>query len=273
MSGNFDFYFVWSHLMKQELLDFYVYVKKEDIEVVGTPQFEPYVLKRYKTNINDYSNKFSLDVSKKTICYSCGDVSTSRNDGHYIELIAKAIKDNSISLPVNFIVRTSPAEDASRFVDLKEKYPLIIWNYPKWVLSRKGHQETWSQRIPLKEDVKDLIGILSYSDVAVNMCSTMSLDAMFFDKPVVNPVFGNGKNGLYDDQKYLQYQHYKRVVDSGAVAVAKTKSDLLTEINKALETPNIRLKAQKELLDLQISHPLKGTGRRIVSAITKCIEK
>lgn len=101
----------------------------------------------------------------------------------------------------------------------------------------------------------------------------MSLDAMFFDKPVINPVFGNEKNGLYNDQKYLKYQHYKRVVDSKAVAVVKSSEELINEINLLLQKPEVRLKAQNNLLKLQISHPLKGTGKRIATIINECIKE
>lgn len=273
MSGDFNYYFVWSHLMKEELLSFYVNIKPEQIIVVGTPQFEPYVLENYKIELNDFMNKFDLDVVKKTICYSCGDVSTSKNDALYIKTIADAISENKIKEPVNLLVRTSPAEDATRFVSLKDEYPFIKWNYPKWILSRKNHQETWSQRIPTTEDIIDLKGLLAFSDIAINMCSTMSLDAMFFDKPVINPVFGNEENDLYNDQKYLKYQHYERVVESNAVAVVKTAEELIDEINTLLENPQARLEAQKELLKLQISYPLKGTGERIATKINQCIKE
>ncbi|NNE32704.1 MAG: hypothetical protein HKN40_10070 [Winogradskyella sp.] len=273
MSGDFNYYFVWSHLMKEELLSFYVNIKPEQVIVVGTPQFEPYVLDKYKIELNQYMSKFDLDTTKKTICYSCGDVSTSKNDPLYIKTIAEAISKNKIIEPVNLIVRTSPAEDSSRFKSLKDNYQFIKWNYPKWTLSRDTHQETWSQRIPTVEDIVDLRGLLTYSDIAINMCSTMSLDAMFFNKPVINPVFGNETNGLYNDQKYLKYQHYSRVVDSDAVAVVRTAEALINEINLLLENPDNRLEAQKELLELQISYPLQGTSERIVTTINQCIEE
>ncbi|WP_406684221.1 hypothetical protein N1F78_00385 [Seonamhaeicola sp. MEBiC1930] len=272
MSGDFNFYFVWSYLMKEELLSFYVNIKPEQVKVVGTPQFEPYVLERYNIAYDEFINKFDLDSSKKTICYSCGDVSTSKNDGLYIKVLAEAKKQGKINESVNLLVRTSPAENASRFTELIDEYPFIKWNFPKWALTRKNHQETWSQRIPTEEDIIDLKSILAYSDIAINMCSTMSLDAMFFDKPVINPTFGNNKNGLYDDQKYLKYQHYSRVVKSNAVTVVKEEGELITEINKALDNPELRLKYQKDLLKLQISHPLEGTGKRIATILKQCVK-
>jgi len=266
MLGEFDYYLVWSELMKEELLYFYPKTGLNKVLVVGTPQFEPYVMDKYKVDKESFYKRLDLDINKKIIYYSCGDVSTSRLDPLYIETIAKAIKENKI-LDSNFIVRTSPAEDETRFVDLKKDFPSIIWNFPDWKLTRENHTETWSQRVPAIQDLKDLRGLLSYSDVNINMCSTMSLDIMIFDKPVINSVFGNKNNGLYNDQKYLNYVHYDKVVNSGAVVVAKNEEELVSAINVELETPQIRANNRKELLKLEIGKPLQGTSKRIVAAL------
>ena len=267
MAAPFDSFLVWSDLMKEELYHFYPETKKQPVEVVGTPQFEPYVLDRYTSSKEDFHQKFELDPGLKTICYSCGDASTSKNDPFYIEVIAKLIEQNKLTEKVNFLVRTSPAEDGSRFREVVDRFPCIKWNYPEWGLTRKDHPEPWSQRVPLPEDLVDLRSLLEYCDLNINMCSTMSLDFMLFDKPVINPTFGTGENDLYDDQKYLQYSHYERVVESSAVAIVKNEEELLREINFSLENPGARLKEQKELIKLQIGKPLEGTSKRIAAAL------
>lgn len=268
MAANFDYYLVWSDLMKEDLQHFYKKVKSQNIEVVGTPQFEPYVLDRYKSNQKEFYNRFNLDPSKKTICFSCGDISTSKNDELYIETIAKAIQENKIP-SVNLIVRTSPAEDPIRFEKFVVKYPFIKWNYPRWHLARKGHQEEWSQRIPSKEDVVDLRSILEYSDLNVNMLSTMSLDFMQFDKPVINPVFGNATNELYNDQRFLEYPHIKKIVLSGATKIAKTEQELIDSILLYLQNPETDAKKRSPLIQLQIGKPLSETSKRIATTLWK----
>ncbi|MDT0686841.1 hypothetical protein [Autumnicola psychrophila] len=272
MAAPFDSFLVWSDLMKEELLYFYPRTSRHALRVVGTPQFEPYVMPEYQMEKSEFYQKHDLSSDKKTICYSCGDISTSRNDELYIEIIATAISEGTISEPVNLFVRTSPAEEPERFNFLKEKFPFIRWNYPDWFISRKDHPEPWSQRVPSESDLVDLRGILSYSDLSINMCSTMSLDFMLFDKPVINPVFGNEQNGLYNDQRFLKYAHYEKVVQSGAVAIAKNEEELLREINFSLKNPNARLKEQKELLKLQIGKQLKGTSQRIAKTLKEFSE-
>lgn len=266
MAGDFDYYLVWSNLMKNELLHFYPSINYENIEIVGTPQFEPYVMPKYFMEKKAFFDKFGLN-EYLIITYSCGDVSTSKNDPLYVEIIAKAIMENRITNPVNFIVRTSPAEEPTRFNQIKNDYPLIVWNYPKWVQARSEHAELWSQRIPSEEDILDLRALMCYSAININMCSTMSLDFMLFDKNVINPVLGNSQNKLYDDQKYLSYKHYEAVVESGAVDIAKSENELIDFINENMENPNRKLQNQKKILELQIGKPLKGTGKRIAETL------
>jgi hypothetical protein len=268
MAANFDYYLVWSELMKTELQQFYTLVQKENIQVVGTPQFEPYVLERYKVTKGAFVEKFNLNVSLKTICFSCGDISTSKNDELYIETIANAILCGQTS-DVNFIVRTSPAEDPIRFASFVERFPFIKWNYPKWNLSRQGHQESWSQRIPTVEDVKDLRSLLEFSDLNINMLSTMSLDFIQFDKPVINIVFGNAENGLYDDQRFLNYAHIVNMVESNATKIVKNQEELVTAINLYLQNPTFDAENRTQLLQQQVSKPLSNTGKRIAETLVR----
>jgi CDP-glycerol glycerophosphotransferase (TagB/SpsB family) len=230
---------------------------------VGTPQFEPYVMSRYETTPKEFYEKFHLNSAIKTICYSCADVSIGKNDPIVISTIADAIRNKKIEAEVQLLVRTSPAEDDSRFKMIQNTFPEIVWNIPKWILTRENHAETWSQRVPSVEDVVDLRAILENVDLNINMCSTMSLDFMLFDKPVINTVFGNLENGMYNDQRFLEYGHFKRVVDSQSVFIAKDKSELIKQINEALSNSQERTTQRKEMIDLQRSEPLEGTSKRI----------
>jgi hypothetical protein len=266
MLGEFDNYLVWSELMKSELLTFYSKTKSAQVSIVGTPQFEPYVLDRYEVNRDKFYQKFNLDYNKRLICYSCADSSIGKNDEVHIRAIWSFIKQQD---KLQLIVRTSPAEDGSRFKNLMSEFPEIKWNIPKWKQTRKEHTEVWSQRLPSVEDILDLKSILMFSDVNVNMCSTMSLDFMIFDKPVINIAFGNKTNGLYDDQRFLNFTHYKYVIDSKAVSIATNKNELFLYLEEALTKPGKRKTYREELLKFEIGHPLKGTSLRIANALTK----
>jgi CDP-glycerol glycerophosphotransferase (TagB/SpsB family) len=184
----------------------------------------------------------------------------------YIETIANAIENKTIEA-VNFIVRTSPAEDPKRFEYLTQKYSFIQWNFPVWKLTRNNHQEPWSQRVPSYVDGKDLRALLEYSDLNINMLSTMSLDFMQFDKPVINTVFGNTINGLYDDQRFLKFAHIMNVVESNATKIVFNKEELISAINHYVKNPKDDSENRKQFVNLQVGAPLEGTSKRIVKTL------
>lgn len=267
MAGNFDFYLVWSNLMKQELLTFYQSVKENQIAVVGTPQFEPYVLNKYGSDKMSFYNKFKIDANKPTVFFTCNDAS-SENDPIYLEILAEFIVQKKLLKDVNLIVRTSPAEEPTRFKNFIEKYPFIIWNFPDWNMSREGHQEAWTQRVPTVADLTDLKSLLQYCDLSINVLSTITLDAFIFDKPVINPVFGNETNGWFDDQKFLKYEHLSKLVDSNATDIVKNEVEYLDAINKILRSIDLKNEERTKFLNLQIGEKLQDTSKRIAEILS-----
>lgn len=268
MAGNFDNYLVWSDLMKKELLQFYYSVSEKDIEVVGTPQFEPFIQINFGYDKNKLISKFKLDNEKPIILFTCND-SSSENDPIYLDLLAQFIIDKKLVKEVNLIVRTSPAEEPGRFKSIMDKYEFIKWNFPDWKVKRQNHQENWTQRVPSLEDLNDLKSLLKYCDLNINVLSTITLDSFIFDKPVINPVFGNSDNGMFDDQKFLKYDHLSKLVDSNASWIVKNEKEYLAAINKILSNEDDRKNAREKFNQLQIGKPLEGTSKRIAETLLK----
>jgi hypothetical protein len=266
MAGNFNFYLVWSDLMKDELLQFYKTVNENQVEVVGTPQFEPFSQQKFGYSKETLIAKFKLDSQKPIILFTCND-SSSKNDPIYLDLLAGFIENSQLQKDVNLIVRTSPAEEPERFKAIAEKYKFIVWNFPDWTVKRENHQESWSQRVPSLDDLNDLKSLLNHCDLNINVLSTITLDSFVFDKPVINPVFGNDKNGMYDDQRFLNYKHLSKLVDADASHIVKNEQEFLVAVNKILQNGDDKAIQRNEFLTLQIGKPLPETSKRIAQTL------
>ena len=266
MAGNFDFYLVWSELMKNDLLHFYQAVKENRISIVGTPQFELFIMEKYGYDKLQFAYKFKIDPNLPTILFTCNDAS-SENDPIYLEQLVNFIKNGKLTKSVNIIVRTSPAEEPARFKAIAEKYPFIIWNYPDWKIKREGHQEAWTQRVPSIEDLNDLKSLMKYCDLCINVLSTITLDAFIFDKPVINPVYGNAANQMFDDQKFLNYAHLSKLVESNSTAIVKNENEFLDAVNSILEKIDSKQKERESFLKMQIGKPIEGTSKRIAETL------
>ncbi|MFM2229287.1 MAG: hypothetical protein RL607_545 [Bacteroidota bacterium] len=267
MLGTFDYFLVWSQLMKDELIQFYPNTQPDNVKIVGTPQFEPYFLPQYHTQREAFLNRFNLDPSKKIICFSCADKSIGGNDPLIIKTIAEAIRHGKLSQEAQLLVRTSPAEEPARFESIRNAYPEISWNNPNWIQTRSSHDQMWSQRIPSKEDIFDLRAIIEHADINVNMLSTMSLDFMLFGKPVVNTVFGNETNGLYNDSRFLKYAHIKIVLDCKATRIAINEDELIAALNTYLTHPETDAALREQLIDIEVCKPLAGISNRMATAL------
>ncbi|MGZ0017440.1 hypothetical protein [Yeosuana sp. AK3] len=262
MVANFDFYLVWSDLMKRELLEFYQNVNSSQIRIVGTPQFEPYVYNEFGLSKSELYNMFQITEELPIILFTCND-SSSVNDPIYLDTLAQFITKNKLVSNVNLIVRTSPVEEPSRFKEIRQKYSFIKWNYPDWTLTRNKHQESWSQRIPSIDDVHVLKGLLKYSDLVINVLSTITLDAFIFNKPVINPVFGNDQNLMFNDQKFLRYRHLEYLVNSESSIITKTEEEYLCAINMILSGGDNKEKERQVFLNLEVGKQLEKTSKRI----------
>jgi CDP-glycerol glycerophosphotransferase (TagB/SpsB family) len=112
----------------------------------------------------------------------------------------------------------------------------------------------------------DLRAILTHSDLNINMLSTMSLDFMLHDKPVINPVMGLGNHGIGNDQRFLNYAHIKHLTDSGASKIAKTPEELIKCIQEYLSADKDASKRQA-FVDQQIGVPLDKTTDKMLAAL------
>jgi hypothetical protein len=268
---RFDHLLVWSQLMKDEALHFYPDMTARQVSIVGTPQFEPYVYEQYGYTETDFRAKVGLHTPKerKLLCFSCGDVSTSPNDGEYIALIAEASRRGEWGQPVDLLVRTSPAESPERFAALRARYPEIVWNVPEWVQTRPQHPEPWSQRVPTLADIHLLKSLVQYSDLNVNMCSTMTLDFAVADCPVVN--VGWGGIGAYahwgKDHMFYQFEHYAHIVRSGGAYITHTPQEMLAGIGRALANRQEKSTQRAAMLQMEVGAPLQGTSERMVEIL------
>lgn len=264
MAGNFDYYLLWSELMKTEMMHYYEQVEPSRLFVIGTPQFEPYVLDRYKMERSDFLNTFGLDGGKPLILFTCNDAS-STNDPYFLEILAGFIESGQIE--AELLVRTSPAETPDRFLHLQGRFPFLKWNFPEWPLSRENHAEPWSQRIPSFEDLRNLRAMLTHCDVIVNVLSTIMLDGFLFGKPSICPVFGATDRDVPDFSFALDFGHLRVVEKSGAIRIARTKEMFLKMVLNALDNPSELRQQQEDLLKTEIGRPLKGTSRRIAETL------
>ncbi len=147
--------------------------------------------------------------------------------------------------------------------DLKLKKDISVTEKP--ITYIESHNVKYSE--VEKRDMEHLADTLFHSDVTINTCSTMSIDAAAFDKPVINIVFdGHEKKPYYDSVRQFYDEtriHYVPILKSGGVRLANNKEELIKYINMYLENPDLDREGRKKIIEEQCWKLDGKSGERI----------
>lgn len=265
----FDYFLVWSEHMKTELLHYYPKVQSENVYVVGTPQFEPYADETLLLSKEEFFNQLSADPARPLICYSGGIEHTCPEDQDHVEILMNLIQRGAVDGNPQVLLRPAPTDNLNRFDKVISKYPNIIYAIPKWIRGTHGFFT-----MPTQEDVKFLVNLVHHADLNVNLASTMTLDFALHNKPVVNIAFDVAtppplRKPLWD--LYYKFEHYRPVIELGAVRVAHSEQELAKHVNSYLSQPLLEQDERRQLVELEIGQPLGVSSETIFMTLQKLI--
>ena len=244
---HFKYYkvFVWNKILKNQLISIYKY-KSKDIKVIGIPQFDD-----YHKNENYYSKKYFLKntkiKNKKIVTIFCGCPDLTPKYDKILYEISNLFERKELKSKFKLILRCHPGYDYSWTKKIYNKNTYI--NIPE-NLSVPMEVKSLGR---YKEEKKFLSSVLKYSDVIINFFSTTTLDAVYFDKPVIGISFDLEKNPNKAGSQlsyYFSWTHYKNLMNSNGIDLC-TKMEDLTGLIKIQS--NIRKKkGRKNIFQDQI---------------------
>lgn len=230
-----DYYCVWSDLMKQQVLQYYPFVKPDQVFVTGTPQFEPHYDESLKLSREAFFKEHNLDTDKKYICFSGDDITTSPLDQFYLEDLANAVRNlNNQGYNLGIIYRKCPVDFTDRYDAVIEKNKDIIDVLdPIW--KQVGSQ--WNQVLPTPEDFKMLYNVCEHSEFVTNVCSSTVFDFVAHSKPCIyyNYEQPQLKKGIRDIGQNYKYVHFRSMPSKEAVVFCTDKNDLERLVKQILD--------------------------------------
>lgn len=265
---KFDHYFCWNFWMKEELKNYYPFIKDEQITISGPPQFDYYYKKELIVDKGDFFNELKADINKKLILWAGVSPNIFPNEDIVFEEFYELFKNSEIYKKAQILLRPHPIGGLKRFESIIKKYPDIICietnsDDPKFLLK-------WAPSI---KDIKILVNVIFYSDVVVNNCSTITLDAFVLNKPVINIAYDSEKDSKLD--KYIKnsysYEYYSPLVELKSVKLAYSNIELLENIDFYLNNPMDGIAERKKALLMQIEYDDGKASQRIAKKILELL--
>ena len=240
---------VWNDTMKKQAQILHN-IPEKNIYVVGVPQFWFYKQLENKVNKAFFFRHY-IKEKKKTITYTCCASRVFPDEDLFIEKLINFIKKNKF----NLILRLHTTE---RIKFYKKKFS----NIDNVVIDTPGGLFAASEVNNLNDtkiEILRFLSLMKYSNVVINLASTITLDAIIFDTPVVCPAFNIKKikkRQWNEAKEWYKSTHFKYIVESKSIRVAKNMKELKKYIlmylkNKKTDSIN-RKKLSKEFCKINI---------------------
>lgn len=266
MPVEYDLYIVWNKYNKEQLHRIYPFTINKPIHICGPVQFDFYFSKQFLFPKDEWLMKTGINVSsdRKIILYAGGPKELFPYEPYYLKAINDAIGNGLIQNNPIVLFRCHPMDDFERWKTLVGNSENIVFDYPWKVGQSPGCANV------TEEDIKKLCSTLAYTDVHINLCSTMTVDGSVFDKPQIGPAYDEEcpKRTFLLEQMYSQ-EHFTEITFSGGLSLAHTRNELIDLINSSLVDPGKYKSGRLKILESVITF----TDGRSAQRVADCIKR
>ena len=174
----YDYYFVWHESMKKQLLSIYPKISEERVIVTGTPQFDFHFKTEYHLPREKLARRIGIDPSRPFIFYTSGIAKHFPEEHRHVGFIANFLNQNGLKPQPQLVVRTYVKGTSSEMNALASKrIPNVVFPSVQW-------DDKWF--MPHFDDLAIYTSCLKHTAMGINAASTVSLELMLFDKPIMN---------------------------------------------------------------------------------------
>ncbi len=270
-----DHYILWGDVMKEEL-EVYYQIEKDKVHICGVPHFDRHVEMRGTDEHKALLESYGLHPEKPYLFFAMSADRFAPREIDIVEWIAKSIERNVFGEDMQFVVRPHPHIVQGNFSTSAKSWlgrlkriqsQRVYVNIPKLVDS----QLRWSMQ---REDMNDLAKIMAGCSVCLNSGSTISIEALIYDKPVILTAFDANDELTYwkSARRLIDYTHQKKLVEMGGVAVVKSFEELEQQLKADLEQPKARSEQRQASIYRECYHMDGQATTRSIEAVAKILE-
>ncbi len=263
-----DQFIVWGKVMNQELKEYYG-TADEAIHICGVPHFDNHIRVKKAPEYKALLTKLGLDATLPYIFVAMSSPRFAPHEIDIVEWLAKAINEDVFGKEMQLVVRPHPQNVQGSLSDKRWIKRLdnlngkrVAVDYPQLVKSKVR----WSMR---KSDMNHLSNLLVGCSVCLNSGSTVSIDALMMDKPVILTSFDGNRKLYYwkSARRLVDYPHQKKFVGLGGANVVHSYETLEEEILKYITNPNHDLDRRRNALEMECHMNDGASTERVVKAM------
>ncbi|MBR9921793.1 MAG: hypothetical protein GYB31_13215 [Bacteroidetes bacterium] len=269
-----DYYVAWGPIMKEELQAYYQ-VPEEKIYICGVPHFDAHFEVSKNPDPEKHLRQLGLDPAKPYIFTAMSSPVFFPKGMEVIEWMAARLEAGDFGEDMQLIVRPHPQNVQGGMADLSwiarldaVKSKRVSIDYPSLVKSKLP----WSMQ---EKDMLRLSNLLAGCRVSVNFASTVSIDALMADKPVIVIGFDD-ENSLpwhRSGRRCMEYIHFAKLIETGGVKVADSFERLHDLLNRYINNPEADRAARDVAVERECGARDGKATQRVSEALQDILEK
>jgi len=253
----FDFLtgmFVWSEQMKHDYLFHMPYLNKEKICVSGNPTFD--ILKKSGPahSRSYYSSKYNIPEQADWLLYTMMPPGLINDEIETITLVANDILKYYNPQEKIIVIRRNPNHSTDEFNNMGVPSNTVFADH-YCTFDKKNDMIVQSQ-----EGEQEWIDLLHHCALNLSVPSTVTLEFLTLNKPVIN--IGFGPDGMPEERviQHFEAGFYKPLFKNESVKKVERLGDLITALNDCQKImPKAENNAgQQEAADIIIQRLIEG---------------
>lgn len=264
LNRHFEGILVWNRHTRDELLRTYPWYRPDRIRVVGIPQYDIYA-QPPRSAYADWCRRYGLDPGRRTLLFST--MPQSRHDQQHLileELLRAVERGDRLPRDLQVLIKCHPFDNFAGYDALCGRYRVGIHRSGL----RPGEPpEDW---VPTPAEIEAARDALYHCALNINIFSTVTIEAAYFDKPIVHIAFDpRPVTGRIPCHEYYNWDHFKPIVEKGASILAHSYDELFDGIRRSLDDPKRLGERRRELVQAFIGRPVGTASNAVVDELVR----
>ena len=249
-----DRFIAWGPVMNEELAQYYG-VPSDDAHCVGVPHFDRHSKDLSAERTDTHLRDLSLDPTKPYLFFGMSAPYFAPREIDIVEWLAKEVESGRFGPDLQLLVRPHPQNVQGDLAD--ESWLPRLKRLPSarvavdWPTLRPSRL-LWSMDVA---DLGRLAHLLSGAAVTLNTGSTLSIDAIVHDRPVVLTSFDADEvlPWWQSARRAAEYQHMAKLIEMEGLTVARSYEALVDAIGAYLENPSLHAPGRTTTRERQLT--------------------
>ena len=267
-------YLTWGPIMNEELQEYYG-VSEGDMYFTGVTHFDVHAkLNDRSLGIPNLLSSIGLNDMKPYLFFTMSASYFAPNEIDIVEHLACQVEHNAFGEEMQLVVRPHMANlmadrsDQSWLKRLKAlKSNRVVVDFP----DSDNSLLTWYMA---KDDMIRLSTLLHGATVCLNSGSTVAIEAIYLDRPVIITAFDTEHWPFWSSARRLRdYVHLQKLFSLGACLLVDDLQQMDEAIAEYISHPEMHAQARKRAIERECYRNDGGATERFVAHVNNIMEK